>query len=213
MFSTIPTRERRDLLIAWLAISAAFMLIFIRGSQLFPETIIFYFILSLLTVGVGFLVHEMAHKYMAIHYGYWAEFVKDSTMLTVAIAIAALTGFVFAAPGATMIYGERLSKRENGIISVVGPVSNLVLFAFFAILAYIALIFENGILLIIATVGMQVNGMLAAFNMLPIGNLDGGKVLAWNPITFGIVIVLAFAAVYVAVTGEITMLMVKLLYP
>jgi Zn-dependent protease len=176
------------------------MLIFIRGNRLFPEIIIFYFILSLLTVGVGFLVHEMAHKYMAIHYGYWAEFVKDSTMLTVAIAIAALTGFVFAAPGATMIYGERLSKRENGIISVVGPVSNLVLFALFAVIAYIAMSFGNGILLIIAAVGMQVNGMLAAFNMLPIGNLDGGKVLAWNPIVFGVVIVLAFAAVYVAVS-------------
>jgi len=200
MFDTIPARERRDLLIAWLAISAAFMLIFIRGNRLFPEVIIFYFILSLLTVGVGFLVHEMAHKYMAIHYGYWAEFVKDSTMLTVAIAIAALTGFVFAAPGATMIYGQSLSTRENGIISVVGPVSNLVLFALFALLAYIAQSFGNGILLIIAAVGMQVNGMLAAFNMLPLGNLDGKKVLAWNPLVFGIVIVLAFAAVYMAVS-------------
>ena len=200
MFGTIPARERRDLLISWFAIAAAFMLIFIRGNRLFPEIIIFYFILSLFTVGLGFLVHEMAHKYMAIHYGYWAEFVMDATMLTVAIAIAALTGFVFAAPGATMIYGQSLSKRENGIISVIGPVSNLVLFVLFTLLAYVALSFENGILLTIAGVGMQVNGMLAAFNMLPIGNLDGGKVLAWNPLIFGIVIVLAFGAVYVAVS-------------
>jgi len=199
MFGTIPAREQRDLLFAWLAISLAFMLIFIRGNQLRPEIIIFYFILALLTVGVGFLVHEMAHKYMAIHYGYWAEFVKDSTMLTVAIAIAALTGFVFAAPGATMIYGQSLSTRENGIISVVGPVSNLILFALFALLAFVALRFGNWILLTIATVGMQVNGMLAAFNMLPIGNLDGKKVLSWNPVVFGVVIILSFAAVYVAV--------------
>ncbi|MDR2855821.1 MAG: peptidase M50 [Methanomicrobiales archaeon] len=202
MFSTIPVRERRDLLIAWLAISLAFMIIFTRGNRFPPETIIFFFILSLLTVGVGFLVHEMAHKYMAIHYGYWAEFVKDSTMLTVAIAIAALTGFVFAAPGATMIYGQTLSKRENGIISVVGPISNLVLFALFALLTYLALIFESGyVLTTIAVVGMKINGMLAAFNMLPIGNLDGKKVLSWNPLVFGVVIILAFLAVYVAVSG------------
>ena len=200
MFGTIPARERRDLLIAWLAISAAFMIIFIRGEKLAPEIILFYFILSLLTVGLGFLIHEMAHKYMAIHYGYWAEFVKDGTMLTVAIALAALTGFVFAAPGATMIYGQSLSKRENGIISVVGPISNLVLFVLFAVLAFAAQSIGSGILFIIGIVGMQVNGMLAAFNMLPVGNLDGKKVLAWNPLIFGVVIVLAFAAVYTAVT-------------
>ena len=201
MFDTIPARERRDLLIAWLAISAAFMLIFVRRGSLVPEIIIFYFILSLFTVGLGFLVHEMAHKYMAIHYGHWAEFVMDGTMLTVAIALAALTGFVFAAPGATMIYGQGLSQRENGIISVVGPVSNLVLFALFAGIAFIAHSSGNGILYIIGFVGMSVNGMLAAFNMLPIGNLDGKKVFAWNPLIFGVVIILAFASVYAAMSG------------
>jgi len=203
MFDKITARERRDLLIAWLAISAAFMLIFIRSGGFVPEIIIFYFVISLLTVGLGFLVHEMAHKYMAIRYGYWAEFVMDGTMLTVAIALAALTGFVFAAPGATMIYGQGgqgLTNRENGIISVVGPVSNLVLFALFAVIAFIAHSLENGILSIIGLVGMSVNGMLAAFNMLPVGNLDGKKVLAWNPLIFGVVIVLAFAAVYTAVS-------------
>jgi Zn-dependent protease len=177
------------------------MLIFIRRGSLVPEIIIFYFVLSLLTVGLGFLVHEMAHKYMAIHYGYWAEFVMDGTMLTVAIALAALTGFVFAAPGATMIYGQGLTKRENGIISVVGPVSNLVLIALFAIIAFAAQSIGNEILFIIGLVGMQVNGMLAAFNMLPVGNLDGKKVLAWNPLVFGVVIVLAFGSVYAAVSG------------
>jgi len=201
MFDTIPARERRDLLIAWLAISAAFMLIFVRRGSLVPEIIIFYFILSLFTVGLGFLVHEMAHKYMAIHYGHWAEFVMDGTMLTVAIALAALTGFVFAAPGATMIYGQGLSQRENGIISVVGPVSNLVLFALFAVIAFIAHSSGNGILSTIGFVGMWVNGMLAAFNMLPIGNLDGKKVFAWNPLIFGVVIILAFASVYAAMSG------------
>ena len=201
MFDKIPARERRDLFIAWLAISVAFMLIFIRGGGFAPEIIIFYFVLSLLTVGVGFLVHEMAHKFMAIHYGHWAEFVMDGTMLTVAIALAALTGVVFAAPGATMIYGQRLEKRENGIISVVGPVSNLVLFALFAIIAFAAHSIGSGLLFDIGRIGMWVNGMLAAFNMLPIGNLDGKKVLAWNPVIFGVVIVLAFSSVYAAMGG------------
>jgi Zn-dependent protease len=201
MFDKIPARERRDLLIAWLAISVAFMLIFIRRGGFVPEIIIFYFILSLLTVGIGFLVHEMAHKYMAIHYGHWAEFVMDGTMLTFAIALAALTGFVFAAPGATMIYGQGLSQRENGIISVVGPISNLVLFVLFTVIAFIAHSLGNGILFTIGSFGMLVNGMIAAFNMLPIANLDGKKVFAWNPLIFGVVIVLAFASVYATASG------------
>ena len=203
MFDKISPRERRDLLIAWLAISAAFMLIFIRRGGFTPEIILFYFVLALLTVGVGFLVHEMAHKYMAIQYGYWAEFMMDTTMLTVAIALAALTGFVFAAPGATMIYGPTLSKRENGIISVAGPLSNLVLFALFVAVAFAAQSMNNGLLLAVGLVGMQVNGMLAAFNMLPVGNLDGAKVLSWYPIVFVVVIVASFAVVWLSVSGMI----------
>ena len=201
MFSKITARERRDLLIAWLAISVAFMLIFTRRGGFTIDIVLFYLVLSLVTVGVGFLVHEMAHKYMAIHYGHWAEFVMDGTMLTVAIALAVLFGVVFAAPGATMIFGQGLTKRENGIISVVGPVSNLVLFALFAIIAFAAKSIGNEILFIISLFGMQVNGMIAAFNMLPVGNLDGRKVYAWNPFLFGVVIILAFGAVYVAVSG------------
>ena len=47
-------------------------------------------------------------------------------MLLVAVALAALVGFVFAAPGATVIYsnyadGRGISREQNGKISVAGP--------------------------------------------------------------------------------------------
>ena len=48
MLEKIPPRERRDLLIAWLAISIAFTLIFVRGgADIFG--LIFFFALSLIT--------------------------------------------------------------------------------------------------------------------------------------------------------------------
>ncbi|MCU0629228.1 MAG: peptidase M50, partial [Methanoregulaceae archaeon] len=41
-------------------------------------------------------------------------------------------------------------------------------------------------------IGLQVNAMIAAFNMLPVSVLDGRKVLAWNPAIFAVLIIAAF---------------------
>ncbi|MFA7198718.1 MAG: site-2 protease family protein [Methanoculleus sp.] len=180
MLERIPLRERRDLLIAWLAISIAFTLIYIRGG-VDPIGLVFYFVLSLVTVGVAFVLHELAHKFAAMRYGYWAEFKKDNQMLLVAVVMAALVGVVFAAPGATYVYGNA-TKAENGRISAAGPLTNLILCIPFAALIF----FGGGLLGIVGLVGLRVNAMIAAFNLLPISVLDGRKVLAWNPVVFAV---------------------------
>jgi Zn-dependent protease len=41
--------------------------------------------------------------------------------------------------------------------------------------------------------GFRINAILAIFNMLPFGPLDGAKVLAWNGLFFGVVIAIAVA--------------------
>lgn len=180
MLEKIPPRERRDLLIAWLAISIAFTLIFVRGgADIFG--LIFFFALSLITVGVAFVLHELAHKFAAMRYGYWAEFQKDNMMLLVAVVMAALAGIVFAAPGATYVYGN-VTRTENGKISAAGPITNLVLCIPFAAL----MLFGGGLIGIVGLVGLRVNAMIATFNMLPISILDGRKVLAWNPAAFAL---------------------------
>ena len=115
MLERIPRRERIDLVIAWLAIAIAFTLVFVRG-QVEPLTALIYFAISLLTVGVGFVAHELAHKFTAMRFGYWAEFRKDNQMLLIAVVLAALAGVVLAAPVATVVYGDRIGKRENGLI-------------------------------------------------------------------------------------------------
>jgi len=203
MLERISRQERLDLFIAWGAISLAFAIIFIRdaGTRVDPFTALIFIGVSLMTVGIGFVAHEMAHKFTAMKYGYWAEFRKDNTMLVVAVALAALVGVVFAAPGATVIYDTRrfggggINREQNGKISAAGPLTNLLLCIPFAGLLLYGGVSSNltgNIATLIGMVGLQVNAMIAAFNMLPVSVLDGRKVLAWNPIVFAILIVAAF---------------------
>ncbi|MCQ8893547.1 MAG: peptidase M50 [Methanolinea sp.] len=196
MLERITRRERSDLLIAWLAISIAFSLVFIRGGVTL-ELFLVFLLVSMVTVGIGFILHEMAHKFTAMKYGFWAEFQKDNLMLLVAVAMAALVGVVFAAPGATLIYGTYISREQNGKISAAGPAVNLALCGIFALLLWasgtVFLPFlSRNLLSLIGMVGLQVNAMIAAFNMLPVSVLDGKKILAWNPVVFAIMIVAAF---------------------
>ena len=198
MLERISRREEFDLFIAWIAISLAFAIIFLRGSgRTDPVIALLYLGVSLLTVGIGFILHEMAHKFTALKYGFWAEFRKDNTMLVVAVALAALVGVVFAAPGATVIYdvnGRGISREQNGRISVAGPMVNLLLcIPFIALLILGGSISTTGNLVTMTgMIGLQVNAMIAAFNMLPISVLDGRKVLAWNAGVFVIMILAAF---------------------
>jgi Zn-dependent protease len=179
MLERIPLRERRDLLIAWLAISIAFTLAFMWGRRVELAVFVLYFVLSFVTVGVAFVLHELAHKFSAMRYGYWAEFQKDNVMLLVAVVVAALVGIVFAAPGATYIYGN-VNRAENGRISAAGPITNLLLCIPFAGL----MLFGGGLIGLVGLIGLRVNAMIATFNMLPVGVLDGRKVLSWNPAAF-----------------------------
>lgn len=208
MLERITRREEADLFVAWMAIALSFTIINITPygilgpvAAITPLNALVYFGIALLTVGIGFILHEMAHKFVAIRYGYWAEFVKDNTMLLVAVVMAALVGFVFAAPGATVIYsrdGTSLSRAQNGIISAAGPVINLVLCGLFAALFFVA--GKGSLPGMIGLAGVQINSMIAAFNLIPISILDGTKVWAWNKPVFLILIIAAFGILYASFT-------------
>jgi len=207
MLERISRKERFDLIVAWVAIAIAFSLIFVRQEG--AVTLNRYLILlglSLITVGVGFVLHELAHKFTAMRFGYWAEFRKDNLMLLVAVVLAALVGVVFAAPGATIIYGAGVTREQNGKISAAGPAINLILCIPFALLLLVGGSLDpattsRSILLMAGMVGLQVNAMIAAFNMLPVSVLDGKKVLAWNPAIFAVLIIAAFGILLASFTG------------
>ncbi len=170
-------KELIDLAVAWIVITlifsqGAFTALF--GLELTKAAAIF--LIPLFTVGIGFILHEMAHKFVAQHYGCWAEFRSDYSMLFLSFIISVFTGFVLLAPGAVLISGT-ITKRRNGIISVAGPLANVALaLAFLG--AYFIL--PTGLPQTVAVIGFTINVWLGLFNMIPFGILDGRKVWVWN---------------------------------
>jgi Zn-dependent protease len=143
--------------------------------------IIFFF-----SVGLGFVLHEIGHKLTAQYYGFISEFRADFLMLFVSLIIAILAGFTFLAPGAVMILG-RPTTKQNGKISIAGPLINLIIAIIYVILNFIINPAQGTLLSFIFSVGITVNAFLGIFNMLPFWILDGKKVLAWNkPVYFSV---------------------------
>jgi Zn-dependent protease len=168
--------EITDLLKSWIAISIAFGIIIARNMNipLTSQNFIIPLLISALTVGIGFLFHELGHKYMAQKYNYWAEFRASNSMLIFALILAYFTSFIFAAPGAVMIQGYYITKEKNGKISAAGPIINLILGTIFILLLLL------GIKNMFTTYGALINAWIALFNMIPLANFDGKKILAWD---------------------------------
>ena len=203
------SREVRDLAIAWLALGVAFSLLLepqLRNALsgqlggLTPTAVGTSLVVSLLTVGVGFLLHELAHKVVAVRFGQVAAFRADYRMLGFAI-VGALLGFLFAAPGA-VVHRGRITPKENGLIALAGPVTNLLLAVVFLV-PFVAAILTGtgGLLWELASRGLQINLLLAGFNMIPFGPLDGRKIRAWSTLVWAVVavpsILLAVGALFV----------------
>jgi len=194
----LEKQEVIEIIISVLAISFALGIAFAGvGSVLnYPKEFIIFMMPLLVTVGSGFILHEMAHKLVAIYYGAKARF-RMWTQGLIFMLITSAFGFLFAAPGAVYIQSAHITKKQNGIISIAGPVLNLVLMGFFFILAFTFPVIQhftflghlgtklagfgisNGALNV-WQFGVAMNLILAMFNMIPAFPLDGSKVYGWN---------------------------------
>jgi len=176
--------EIRDILIAWIALGVAFgfalgygaITLFASGASTLE--ILFLIGTALVTVGPGFVLHELSHKFVARRYGFWAEFRMWPQGLVVALFLSLISPFIFAAPGATYINGAGISPSENGKISLAGPMVNLIIALIFL---PVAVFFSSSTLIgVVGLIGLEVNAFLGAFNLVPLGPLDGAKVFRWN---------------------------------
>ena len=95
--------------------------------------------LAFAAVMTGFLLHELAHKWMAQQYGCWAEYRGNKNGLYFALMMSVF-GFLLAAPGAVMVSGN-ITNRQHGIIAAVGPLTNIAI----AIVAFPFYIFTANI--------------------------------------------------------------------
>jgi len=212
----VTGHELTDLLLAYLVLTLAFTWQTRWGGPM-AET----FMVTSIAVGLGFVVHEMAHKFTAQRFGYFAEFRASLYGLLLTVFTAAL-GFVFAAPGAVVI-GRKSSAspyayrpdayrytreddrywevydtrtREQLYISISGVATNMLLVGAFLLVLFLAPapVASSEVLQRIIYMGIYVNVFLAAFNLLPFGPLDGAKVLASSPAVFAALAAVVFGS-------------------
>jgi len=212
---TVKTRSMRSIrtsnteiihiIISWLAISYAFAVLLLWSRSGIKPTgdellngIFNPLVISLSTVGVSFIVHEMSHKLVAQRFGSWAEFRMSPIMLFLMLILVLEFGILFAAPGAVMIYGGNVERRENGRIALAGPLSNLLLG-----LAFFTLLSEQGILYEIGRLGVIVNITLALFNMIPFSIFDGKKVWDWNKPVYIVMVIATLLLLLLFVTPQL----------
>ncbi len=162
--------ELRQIFRAWLAITFAFSIMMgISGN------IISSFLISGLTIGVAFIFHELAHKFVAIKNRCDAEFRSNDSMLLLMIVLS-FFGVLFAAPGAVSISGH-VTKKNYGLIALAGPLTNILLALFIFPLLLLGL---DGFFGSILLFGFIINSWLALFNMIPFFGFDGQKIFSWN---------------------------------
>lgn len=125
----------------------------------------------------GFFGHEIAHKYTAMRYGYWSVYRMWPLGLLIALLFGVISSgrVLFAAPGAVMILTPYITRKENGLISLAGPLANIAI-----AIAFYPLIYVGGLIGLMGSFGVFVNLWLAFFNLLPIPPLDGSKLVQWN---------------------------------
>lgn len=173
--------EIRDLIISFIVLSICFTISTVKMN--------FYGAISILPivtvgVGIGFILRELAQKFVAIKYGYNAEFKMWPLGLLITF-ISSLLGFVLAFVGSIKIDEGDVPDEIKGRTAVAGPMANMalaLLFIVIAILIYPLKIHSSvfNLIFLINTVGFSVNSFLAAFNLLPLWTLDGLNVFKWD---------------------------------
>lgn len=188
-------QEIKDLIFAWLAVAVIFTFAF-RPSNNYA-VIILYFIIYAFFAGLGVILHELSHKFVAQKYHYNAFFIANYQFTIVSLIIAVF-GIVLIAPGA--VYITPAPDRKSGAnIAIAGPAMNVALALLFIALAFASPSFKG-----IFALGAVLNSYLALFNLLPFPGFDGSKVWGADNLkgaVVGILSILAIAISYAMQSG------------
>ena len=157
--------------------------------------LLYEIVLLAIPVIVAITFHEAAHGYVALHFG--DSTARDEGRVTLnplkhvdpfgTVLLPALlyftAGFLFGyAKPVPVKFGQLRNPRWDMIwVAIAGPAMNIALAVISAILLRIALTqgqtIESPVVQVL-TSSVQLNAILAVFNMLPLPPLDGSKVLA-----------------------------------
>ncbi|MHA1507242.1 MAG: hypothetical protein ACTSO6_00900 [Promethearchaeota archaeon] len=137
----------------------------------------------------AFLFHEFGHRQVAIRFGLQTKF-RLLTFGMLLTTFSLVMGFIslisssstfpmLALPGAVVVLGLDKINRKTGLCKAAGPIVNLI---YGSILLIISLLIPNALYPLNFFIGYAsyFNFMLGAFNMIPIGILDGQNIWKWN---------------------------------
>jgi Zn-dependent protease len=205
------TEEIKQIAMADAALTVAFAIALAGGIGRIGDAI-FLLPMAFVAVTLSFVLHELMHKYVAQHYGAIAAFQTSKMGLIITLGTS-LFGFLFGIPGATVIYTNSFTVKQNGVTSLAGPLTNFAVFAVFFVI--FLLVPGHSYLNMLAALVMFISILLAFFNMLPIMPLDGSKVLRWSRKIYfssmGVILALMGVAYY-ALSGSIKGMLIEIVF-
>ena len=197
----------------------------IGGTLIFIIGVIGFYNQTLIDFGLGwmilllagfytsaFLFHELGHRQVARHYGLQTKF----RLLTYGMVITIVSLFLGAAsifynlpalptlalPGAVVVLGLDKIDKKTGFCKAAGPTINLI-YGIGLLIASFLISRDLYPLNMFVGYAAALNFTLGAFNMIPIGILDGYNIFKWNKAIFFLLIsslllflIITFANVY-----------------
>ncbi len=202
MFSIIRMNEALSLIIASIVIALVF-----GSSELMSGSFTKFLIVSLIAI-IAVIPHELAHRWSARRLGCYSRYVLSpmGLLLTLITAIPFIPIKVIM-PGFTLVispyHDPDTNKRIDGIVSIAGPITNLV-FASISLFT-LALLLRQGFINILLFYFLYnnalINSWVALFNLLPAPPLDGSKIIRWKPLlwitSFALSIMMLGAAFFI----------------
>ena len=166
----------------------ASILIFLIGIMIFYNAILFamgYGWATFMLAGIymtAFLFHEFGHRQVAVWFKLQTKFrlLTFGMGLTVFSLVAGLLKIPvpsLALPGAVVVLGLEKVSNKTGLCKAAGPSVNLVYGTVLFIISFLIPVYPLNYLFVISA---YLNFMLGAFNMIPVGILDGQNILKWN---------------------------------
>ncbi len=128
-------------------------------KDLSPQTYWFMGIAGTLGLFLSIVIHEFAHSLVARHYG---------------MPMKGITLFIFG--GVAEMGDEPNSPKVEFLMAIAGPVTSILLALFFTALAAWTRNLDTPVFGVLQYLG-GINGILAAFNLVPAFPLDGGRIL------------------------------------